>query len=204
MEGGKKLWMKVLLDLLTLALIVGSWCWYIVDFAQGFQVGVGEVRLHTRRGKLDVYVAGSYEDFCAECPSTSSANCSKVCTNFHSAAACYLVLSGITVTLILASVLNLLSLVSGCLCCLALKFQFTHYACAFCYALALLLYAILSGFLALDASVGPGLIAMLAAQVCAVLSLFLFCLVRRDYLRYKLLKHKPTEGEVSLAEVSHE
>ena len=201
MEGGKKLWTKILGDLVIVTVIVGSWQWYVVEFAEGFQVGVLQVRMHTVEGKLDVYKVGSYSDFCSPCPSSDSADCNKVCTNFQSAATCYLTLSAITLCLLLFSVLNLVCLTSGCICCLSLKLQFTHYSSLFSYTLALFLYAVLSGFLALEVEFGPGILAMCTVEVALVLNLLLFLLVRREYRKLSV-KHK--EAEVSLAEMSQE
>jgi len=199
MEGGKKLWIKVLSDLLIAGMVVGSWAWYVVEVAEGFQVGVWDIKLHTTEGKLDVYVMGSYSDFCFMCPSPNASHCSKVCTSFQSAGKSYFALSLITLLLLLFSVINLICLSSGCLCCLSLKLQFTHYSSLFSYTLALFLYAVLSGLFALDVKLGPGFFAMCAIELALSLNLILFLLVRREFRK---LSDSHKEAGVSLAELS--
>lgn len=180
MANPLKLWLLLSLYLFSCNLLLLSWLFPVIQLEQGYQVGVFTLQIKT--AYTGVYMSGGFSPACLYCEGrTKDMDCTLACGDFRTAAVSYFSTSLIVLILMLACGVNLLAVASGCYCCVSLRFQFVHYLLLPVYLFSVLLYMLISGTLQgkTETSLLSGAVCMIGTASLLVLSLPLFCLLRK-------------------------
>lgn len=186
---------KVFLDILVVVIVLSTYWVYAFKFMKDFYLGPLTVDYQFAYDDMDAYVHCDYTDFHHHFCSNSTAPAATICSHRDSLMAgglTYVVVSGVSVLLLLYSLLHTLSYACACTCWGVLSLSVLSYLYTPLYLLAVLLYCTVTGVFSLSPDshwssaynmhLGPGLMLMFAGCVLSTISLVYYIYAKHSGL----------------------